>query len=288
MTLPGARLVGEGARAAREQLPPRPHRRMRFVVLAMLVPMLVIPLVVFVVQVAGDTQRMMAKSPEPRPDPIDLSVVARGATLAKHLRAELGTTDAAVAAFVRAVADDQRAAIALGDEPCAFHDDVVLMMPLYPNDMTSYGVRVSAPGAQVDPGTIAGLAVDADHAIAGFAASPTASSLRTLEKIATKLDAIVFVVATTTPATIQALPRNEPGRFEPGALRGTGYVYSAREPRLRCSGAISITNARELDWSYHPELESERERRASAEQALAYDLESQLLRALETRLHVVK
>jgi hypothetical protein len=158
-------------------------------------------------------------------------------------------------------------------------------MPTSARDTTSYRVRVSAPGEQVDPGSLAAVAVDAAHDLASFDDRPTAWNLRKLQRTAVKLHTIVFVVAVRTAASVQH--RAAVSLFQPGTMRGTAYVYSARERRIRCAGAIDITNRDSIRYTYTEDLFADQGRQASADRALADDLDDQLIAAIATSLHAV-
>jgi hypothetical protein len=271
--------------AGRDDDTPRPRRRLRIVVLLLLVPLVALPLVAVVVHIVGEVSALMGKPAESAPETIDPVVMLHGTALANQLRAELGSTDIAVARFVGAVASERLATVVPGAAPCA-EDDLrlaVLSMPSSAKDNVSYRVRVSAPGEQVDPGSLAGVAVDLEHAITHFEKHPTDWNLRTLRRAALELHTIVFVVAVRTPAALGA----QSDSFAPGTLRGTGYVYSARENRIRCAGAIDITNRDSVRFQYRSDMFAGYERRAAAEQALAEDLDDQLLIAIHGSLHAV-
>src|SRR5689334_21714121 len=137
MSMPAARVV-RGVDP--DDATPRPGRRLRIVVLLLLVPLVAIPLAVVVVQIASETQALMARSEESKPGAIDPVVMLEGTALANQLSQELVTTDATVATFVQAVAPAKLTAIGPGTAPCNGDElgKAGLSVPSSATDTTSY------------------------------------------------------------------------------------------------------------------------------------------------------
>lgn len=286
MSMPVARVIrGAPAVAVADRDLGRPRRRLRIVVLVLLA-LIGLPLVAVVLQIAHESSALMSKPRDSQPAELDPVVMLEGTALANQLGAELGTTDITLARFVAAVSPVKLATVAPGDQPCGLEElaEAGLSLPTSERDGVSYRVRVSAPGEQIDPGSLADVAVEGDHAIATFREDPTAWNLRKLRAIASKLHTIVFVVAVRTSATLEA---ENDRSFEPGTLRGTAYVYSARSHRIRCAGPIDLKNRDTVRFTYRRDAFADSERRESAERALVQDLDDQLLMAVESSLHAV-
>jgi hypothetical protein len=269
--MPTARVVRGEDIGAPERGSSTPGRGRRIFALLILVPLVGLPLGAVVVFVAREAKAMLAGE---KPERIDPVVMLEGTALANSLRAELGSADISVARFVDEVSVAKLAAVVPGDPPCNREE--------LTRSGVADGVRVSAPHEQVDSRSLAEVAGNAASTIATFEAAPTAWHLRQLQDIALKLHTVVFVVAVKTSATI----RPGDGTFEPGTLRGTGYVYSAREHRIRCAGAIEVTNGDKVRYQYRSDYFDGSSRRASAERALADDLDDQLVMAVESSLRV--
>jgi len=290
MPVPEARIVRGGGTTEGHDDTPRPRRGLRIAVLLVLVPLIAVPLVAVVEYIAAEASRMMKQSEQDsRPAPIDPVVMLNGTALANQLREELGTTDVAIARFMKATSREKLAAVVTSGAPCPADElrTVALAMPSSKHDTTSYRVRISAPGEPIDPGSLADAAVEADHTMAKFFEAPEGWKLTALHGTARKLATIVFVVADTVQARVHTDELGVVDLFEPGSVRGVAYVYSAREHRIRCAGVIDVQNRESLKYAYTRDYVATGAREEAAQAALQGDLDTELLRAIETTLHAV-
>ncbi len=195
----------------------------------------------------------------------------------------------------RAVTPEALAAISPGAEACA--------------------IRVVAPTAQAAAAYVRYGSIDGNyfgnayfhrHA-AGEPIQPRAidAELRQLDEVAAELEAntadrddaarvreledrSLFLIVEREIKPLVTSGITGAGGFTPGRLVGTAYLYSYRQQRITCLGALDVQNSEsiEFDFSYLADdvLDKERKEREAAEATLQRDLAVRVQQALTPSL----
>jgi hypothetical protein len=89
------------------------------------------------------------------------------------------------------------------------------------------------------------------------------------------IDVVVVTTAMKHPV------RTSPTSFEPGDLRGQGFVYDFEQHRVRCAGNVHVTSSPSIEYSYYETaMRAALDRGPRLSASLDADLDRQLRQAI--------
>jgi len=180
-------------------------------------------------------------------------------------------TQSAAKAFAEDVTPAKLAAAVPGEGRCG-------------REVDRYDYPVLKPGEQPQPSDIKSVAAnlaELEEQIKRDDDGATKYHLDRARSLMRSIDDTVIVVGERTEPVVLG------DSFIPGQVRGTAYVYSARDRKIVCAGDIDVQNSAEIAFEYTTtryDVIGAGNKGAAAQSKLAVDLRERLAKAIKSEL----